>query len=252
MTWLAVWLLGLGVADAAQAVGLRRRGWGLALGLATQAGAAALLLAPTASAWVGVGACAAALAWWRACHARPPDSRRAGLYGAASLAVPAAVGVGCAGLSPPATGAAASWLGSIPLLGIPEAGAARTFLLLALFVANVESANLLVRDVLAASGIWPVLRPVDHQRRLLAPRRLRGGRVLGAMERLLILGFGAGGNLGAAGLVIAAKGLVRFPELSAAARGEGGGPRIDEVTEYFLIGSFASILVALAGVALAG
>ena len=252
MTWLALWLLGLGVADAAQAVGLRGRARPSALGVATQLVAAALLLPPAASAWAGVAACVAALVWWREVHAHPPDSRAAGLLGAASLAVPAAVGVGCSGLAPPVAGPAASWLATIPLFGIPESGGARTLLLAALFVANVESANLVVRDVLAASGIWNVLRPVDHQRRLLAPRRLRGGRVLGAMERLLILGFGAAGDLGAAGLVIAAKGLIRFPELNAAAKGEGGGARSDEVTEYFLIGSFASILVALAGVALAG
>lgn len=43
---------------------------------------------------------------------------------------------------------------------------------------------------------------------------------------------------------MAAKGLVRFPELSATSRGDRA-PRIDEVTEYFLIGSFASILLAL-------
>ena len=41
-----------------------------------------------------------------------------------------------------------------------------------------------------------------------------------------------------------ALGLVRFPELSATSRSENG-PRIDEVTEYFLIGSFASLLLAL-------
>lgn len=49
---------------------------------------------------------------------------------------------------------------------------------------------------------------------------------------------------------MAAKGLVRFPELNAASRNAPTRPRIDEVTEYFLIGSFASILVALASVAL--
>ena len=45
--------------------------------------------------------------------------------------------------------------------------------------------------------------------------QLRGGRLLGPMERVLILGLGLAGQLTAAGLVIAAKGLIRFPELQA-------------------------------------
>ena len=56
----------------------------------------------------------------------------------------------------------------------------------------------------------------------------------------------------AAGLVIAAKGLIRFPELQSkrddATTVEAVG--IDEVTEYFLVGSFVSWLVALLSLAL--
>jgi len=55
-------------------------------------------------------------------------------------------------------------------------------------------------------------------------------------------------------VVVAAKGLLRFPELQRAQRDEArpgvppDGP--SDVTEYFLIGSFASWLLALAGTAL--
>jgi hypothetical protein len=69
------------------------------------------------------------------------------------------------------------------------------------------------------------------------------------------------GEFGAAGLVIAAKGLLRFPEIQATARGRtatdpagsypGGPAGIDDVTEYFLVGSFVSWLIALASLALA-
>ena len=51
---------------------------------------------------------------------------------------------------------------------------------------------------------------------------------------------------------IAAKGLIRFPELQAK-RDESStvdAVGIDEVTEYFLVGSFVSWLVALASLAL--
>ena len=37
------------------------------------------------------------------------------------------------------------------------------------------------------------------------------------MERLLIIGFGAAGHIEAAAVVVAAKGILRFPELQAAA-----------------------------------
>ncbi len=72
------------------------------------------------------------------------------------------------------------------------------------------------------------------------------------MERVLILGLGLAGQLTAAGLVIAAKGLIRFPELQAkrddTTTVEAVG--IDKVTEYFLVGSFVSWLIALATLAL--
>jgi hypothetical protein len=82
-----------------------------------------------------------------------------------------------------------------------------------------------------------------------AEQRLRGGRVIGPLERVLIFGLGLAGEATAAALVIGAKGLLRYPELSGL-RGEsgaGGSPArtIDVVTEYLLIGSLTSWLLAL-------
>ena len=62
------------------------------------------------------------------------------------------------------------------------------------------------------------------------------------MERVFIVGLGLAGNLIAASIVIAAKGLLRFPELQS----KGEQVRIHRLTEYFLVGSFVSWLVALA------
>ncbi|WP_051750431.1 hypothetical protein [Phycicoccus jejuensis] len=86
-----------------------------------------------------------------------------------------------------------------------------------------------------------------------ASEQLRGGRLLGPMERVLIIGLGLAGQLGAAGLVIAAKGLIRFPELQSkrSERESVDGVGIDEVTEYFLVGSFVSWLLALGTLVLA-
>jgi hypothetical protein len=134
-------------------------------------------------------------------------------------------------------------------------------------LAQVTTANVLVRLILDAVKV-PTKAGTD---------RLRSGRVLGPMERLFIVGLGLAGNLTAAAVVVGAKGLLRFPELAASesstraaaspiiiqsSMGEPGkgadtspsvpahqGP--NPVTEYFLIGSFASWLLALAGLALA-
>ena len=101
-----------------------------------------------------------------------------------------------------------------------------------------RGANLVVRLVLDAVGA----PATSHE------RQLKGGRLLGPMERILILGLGAIGQFTAAAVVMGAKGLLRFPELQ-----EGVRTRTydhSDVSEYVLIGSFASWLIALAGVAL--
>ena len=74
------------------------------------------------------------------------------------------------------------------------------------------------------------------------------------MERLLILGLGLAGQLTAATAVVAAKSIIRFPEINAQKARENGtisAIGIDDVTEYFLVGSFASWILALGGLALA-
>jgi hypothetical protein len=114
----------------------------------------------------------------------------------------------------------------------------------ALFVGGVllmlfATSNAIVRLVLTAMGT----------RFSNAEQRLRGGRVIGPLERVLIFGLGLAGEATAAALVIGAKGLLRYPELNGL-RGESGaaGPSartIDVVTEYLLIGSLTSWLLAL-------
>ncbi|MEP7736377.1 hypothetical protein ABKW28_01865 [Nocardioides sp. 31GB23] len=97
-----------------------------------------------------------------------------------------------------------------------------------------------VSDVVVATGVVLVQ---------LASANVAVRLVLGPMERLFIVGLGAVGELTAAAVVIAAKGLLRFPELQRAQQQRPpAGP--SDVTEYFLVGSFASWLVALGGAAL--
>ena len=113
-----------------------------------------------------------------------------------------------------------------------------------LFVAGVltmlfATSNAIVRLGLTAMGT----------RFSNAEQRLRGGRVIGPLERVLIFGLGLAGQATAAALVIGAKGLLRYPELNGLRNepGAAGPPArtIDVVTEYLLIGSLTSWLLAL-------
>ena len=124
----------------------------------------------------------------------------------------------------------------------PEA----VLLMLAVGLMMLSTGNVLVRLILQASG---TARPGEAS---TPASDLRGGRMLGPMERLFIYGLGLSGNFVAAGIVIAAKGLIRWPELQSkrGAHTGGGAESIDEVTEYFLVGSFLSWMIALAGVVL--
>lgn len=108
---------------------------------------------------------------------------------------------------------------------------------------QLATANIVVRLLLDAVGV-----PATTNE-----KQLKGGRILGPMERVFVVALGALGDLTAAAVVVAAKGLLRFPELQRAQRHSDRGTPPDgpsDVTEYFLIGSFASWLLALAGAAL--
>jgi hypothetical protein len=68
---------------------------------------------------------------------------------------------------------------------------------------------------------------------------LKGGRLIGPLERILVFALTLAGAYTLIAAVLAAKGIVRFPEIS---RDGDGGDR----AEYFLIGSLVSWVAALA------
>lgn len=113
-------------------------------------------------------------------------------------------------------------------------GLERTTLFVGVLLVQLATGNVVVRLLLDTVGV-----PAASNE-----KKLKGGRVLGPMERLFIVGLGLAGHVTTASIVVAAKGLLRFPELQR----EVPGP--SDVTEYFLIGSFASWLLALAGLGL--
>ncbi|QIK72861.1 hypothetical protein G7070_12005 [Propioniciclava coleopterorum] len=246
MSWLALLLLGVGVADllAAARPGLRWVPGLLGAALSVTAGLLAGFVGPDLAALAVIAATVVA---WDAvagtAESTPVRARRT----LAVLALPAVALVALSGFASPVAGALGAWLTWMQVPAISGRGAGGILMIAALAVANTATGNRLVRLVLVSIHAQP---PRLDGREGVAPasERLRGGRLLGPMERLLILGFGAAGYVEAAAVVVAAKGLLRFPELQAAARSE---PRaVDEVTEYFLVGTFTSLLVALGSVVL--
>lgn len=105
-----------------------------------------------------------------------------------------------------------------------------TLMVFALGILLIATANAIVRTVLdvVIDGDAPATR-------------LRGGRVIGPLERILILGFVIAGQPTTAALVVTAKSLLRYPELRA-----HDDVDVHSVTEYVLIGSLLSWSIALA------
>ncbi|WP_210651670.1 hypothetical protein [Nocardioides sp. SYSU D00065] len=152
-----------------------------------------------------------------------------------------AVSVACSGLAPGADRLLGRWLDSVALPALEGMDPDRFLLLLGAFGVQLSTGNVLVRLVLKSTG---TIHPLADGR--MPPTRLKGGRLLGPLERIFILGLALAGQVTAASVVVAAKGLLRFPELSSRREQE----RVHQMTEYFLLGSFVSWLVALGGVVL--
>lgn len=98
----------------------------------------------------------------------------------------------------------------------------------------LESGNSVVRIALRAEMGERVLPSSGD-----APTTLKGGRLIGPLERILVFALTLAGAYTLLAAVLAAKGIVRFPEISR--DGEGG-----DRAEYFLIGSLVSWVTALA------
>jgi hypothetical protein len=159
------------------------------------------------------------------------------------IGVALVVAVAVAPAAGPAGGLLDDWLARDPLPVLDGLSADRVLLVMALFLVQMSTGNVIVRLVLTATGTVNPARvgSIDDP-----ATQLKGGRLLGPMERLFILGLGLAGQLTAASIVIAAKGLLRFPEL----RSKPEQDRIHRLTEYFLVGSFVSWLVPLASLVL--
>lgn len=127
---------------------------------------------------------------------------------------------------------APEWIREFPLTTLIMALGVGVFL--------IESTNIVVRSALYPGSIHPpggmgaLSEPLPD---------LRGGRLIGPLERLGLLTLTLAGMFTIVAALIAAKGIVRFPEIS---NDQQGGSK----AEYFLVGSLLSWGVAMLGVGL--
>lgn len=203
MSWLAVWLIGAAVADLTHSVRPMRVvpgvvgamfaiGAGLAAGLTGGADLVAVL------------ALACCVVLWDALVRRGFGTGRVGppllLWGGVLVVL-----LLLAGKASRVGAAVETWHEGSPLPWVSSVDADLLLLGIGVLLAQLSTGNVLVRLVLTGTGTVNVAQGHD------AGRTLKGGRLLGPMERLLIVGLGLAGQLTAAGLVIAAKGCSAGP-----------------------------------------
>ena len=97
------------------------------------------------------------------------------------------------------------------------------YITIALFICTIP-ANYIIQCFLRAFNIGALEKNKDL---------LKAGRIIGALERILFFIFIINDHYDAAGFLIAAKSILRFKETETAK------------TEYLLIGSLLSFLIAL-------
>lgn len=236
MSWVALLLIGVGLTDLAHSA-LHRSTLPAIVGAAGAVGVGLLAGLTGGRDLVALVVIAlVVIAWGRSVtHAFGRDRAWLPLT---LLAVAVLAAIACSPLAAPTGGQLQHWLEATPLPLLAGRPVDQVLLVTGGLLVQMTTGNVVVRLVLAATG---TISPLHFDDTTEQEQRLKGGRLLGPMERLVIFCLGLSGYLTAASVVVAAKGLLRFPELSSRSDQE----RIHLLTEYFLVGSFASWLVAL-------
>lgn len=182
-------------------------------------------------------AVALAAAWLWLFPAEGPA--RAGFWPAIALAILCGVFVAALGDRTDAGILGRVWHLATPL---GQLSVDQTFLLAGALCILLESGNVIVRAALASEI------PAARSRTSAAAEAsadvpaalpaLKGGRLIGPLERVTVFALTLAGVYTLLAAVLAAKGIVRFPEISK--DGDSG-----DRAEYFLIGSMVSWVVAL-------
>lgn len=119
-------------------------------------------------------------------------------------------------------------------LPLPTGHISAICILFSLLLLVVRGGTYMVKGLLKLADVLPEKnQKVDEE-------EVNRGRLIGNVERLILTIVTAGGSYAALGFLVAAKGLVRAKEFEEA---ESKNNR--DFTEYFLIGSLASVLIAL-------
>lgn len=245
-------LLAIGAADLVRQFAPRR--W---LGYVVAAAVIVLLgIGGDALLWAVLGLVAGALWVWSMPDEGPT---RAGFWPAVAVAALSVVAVAWVGARPE-TGL----IGQVWTLRSPFGEVSFDLAVLALGagVFLLESANLVVRAALDGEHTWrPVdpaapARPVAPEPATVEPADVepaaveavlpaadprngfKGGRLIGPLERVLVMLLTLAAAYPVLAAMLAAKGIVRFPEISR--DGETGAR-----AEYFLVGSLVSWVVGL-------
>ncbi|HET9671679.1 MAG TPA: hypothetical protein VFQ40_02385, partial [Actinomycetota bacterium] len=211
MIAVGIWLVSVGLADLVAGLsgepkpGPRTVGAFLA-GVASALGLSVLGGATVGTVVVVSAAAGATVGGWLLLRREPSETSALRALAALAFLLAAFVAVAVIGTEPIATFASDSPLergvGRLPFSLIAGAPIERALFVAGVLVFLFATSNAIVRLVLTAMGT----------RFSNAEQRLRGGRVIGPLERVLIFGLGLAGQATAAALVIGAKGLLRYPE----------------------------------------
>lgn len=176
-------------------------------------------------AWAGAVAAVIAAAWYFLAERmdrvpRPEKTAVTGLYAWSAVGLVVVI-------------AGFAWLDITLLHTVAPTGL--LWLALALFL--TQSGNRMTRAILLLSG--RELGAGGTADGAVPGSRLKGGRVIGPLERIFIMVLTVVGAYHVVAALMAAKGIVRFPEISAEARREDTATAGTKAEE-FLVGSLAS------------
>ena len=146
----------------------------------------------------------------------------------------------------PGAGVLQEWYAGLAYPALVDVSFGQALAVASLAVFLISSANIVVRTVLELRDDEDAPRTtrgrLGARRPVAAP--LKGGRIIGPLERIFLFALALAGQFTAIGAIVAAKGIVRFPELS---RDNSRGSN----AELFLVGSFTSWALVLVAVLLA-
>lgn len=235
VTTLAIWLVAVGMADLARAgrdvTSPRRRVGVCAVGVATLS--VMWVLGVEHPVWWSHAACVLLMTMWILGSAAAATRGAAGWLTLAAVGLAGGIGFGL--LNGRTT--VRPWPSRVGDSVLTQFSVEQVLLVTGVILVQWSTANIVVRLFLQAVGV-----PASDKE-----TTLRGGRILGPLERLFIVTLGAGGATTALAVVVAGKGLLRFPELRESTTSSQAA---SELTEYFLIGSLSSWTFAAGGVAL--